>query len=598
MPKDGTKPPPSLVRMSGKKTNQSNRSAKRKKRPHKSTTQANRPSRDSTWLKTFLISILAGFISLVVVLQLSASTGMMNAILRTELRALVDRSDRPTRLLSQGQPTWDQFAARLKVVLANDPNVKRHDAVNQLQTLLTKEPSDPDLSLLVQQLPTVLEADGDNLVTGLTAAFLYQKHREQSTPDSDALSRYKSVKDWIMRNGASRRTRLYKKEYSAAWHSALEPFIHREDVRMNLSIRMPSQYSSTYDDHFGGLPILCDELRRLSQALHQEGHTVEAVQCEQWLTRLTLGLLEHETDAPTQLLCARLLLGARGSNSAVAPIRKLVESYHQHADSAPRDLTDQSFVSLGEAAVDPEKYLNAFGGLVIVALLCCLAAGCLLLLIFLTPFAMLTGKTVEPGSTQVTKLRWYGKWLALLLPSLLPCGILATRANGAFYSVIWIILAFVVTLFLGALYTIVCAGFFEKAKHETHRWRTIGTTVFPLLLLVLLVLSPAFVTSIYRKLDLLIGSLVILVPTFITMVVACILIGSARLRTIASTAALAWCVNISAALAVLQYHRWADLRHQKAVVELCKDEFAARLGDDWREKYLTPVRNALKLETP
>ncbi|MCG8409119.1 MAG: hypothetical protein MI923_28280 [Phycisphaerales bacterium] len=543
---------------------------------------------------------MAGFVSIVVALQLDGETGMLNAIRRTEYRTLISRSDRPARLMRDEQAAWDKFGARLRASLADNQKVKRYDAVNRLQTLLVEGPSGADEFSIDLQLSALLEADGENFVTRLAAAFVYVRELDaRNNPVPDALTRYKHCKDMIIQGVPSRRTRLYRKEYSAVWHSALEAFILREDVRTVLSIRMPQQFSQTHDDHYQGLQILCDDLRQLSRALRRDGHTAEAVRCEQWLTRLTLGLLEQEADAPTQLLCARLLLDAHKSNSAVAtPLQALVEDYHRHADSSPRDLTDQSLSSFGGPAVDPAKYLSAFGSLVVVALLCCLAAGGMLLFLFTAPFAVLKRKTIEPDSMPVPKLRWYGRGLILLLPSSFTCTLLVAKATGSFYSATWIALVVAVTLSLGALYAVVCAGFFEKTGLKAYGLRMAITSTFALVLLAMLALSPSTLTSIGRKLDLLIGAVVIVVPTLVTMILAGIVICPARLRAIASAAALAWCVNISAALAVLQYHRWADSRHRQAVVEARKDEFAAVLGKGWREKYVTPVRDALELEAP
>jgi hypothetical protein len=62
-------------------------------------------------------------------------------------------------------------------------------------------------------------------------------------------------------------------------------------------------------------------------------------------------------------------------------------------------------------------------------------------------------------------------------------------------------------------------------------------------------------------------------------------------RRSAVTAALLGCL----ALGALVMHRSADRKYQDAVEVAVKDEFAARLGADWRDKYLKPSKTALGL---
>jgi hypothetical protein len=136
----------------------------------------------------------------------------------------------------------------------------------------------------------------------------------------------------------------------------------------------------------------------------------------------------------------------------------------------------------------------------------------------------------------------------------------------------------------------VLAGVTTKQAAPRTRLRLVVTALLALTPILIIAAPSPITTRGHRWLDLAVGATWLIVLLAVVLVLAAVLLSSARLRTIASIAALTWCLSIGGAFVAYQFHRQADRRYQQTVVAGRLDEITARLGPDWQDNYLTPAR--------
>ena len=593
--------------------------SKRKKRRPQSVSQGKtegpRPRRGGrpgpqghspSWLKTILLTAAGLLSGAIVILPLTSRAGMLNAIGRIDYLRLTDQLGRGAWLMGgETGPGWAAFRTKLRQILRKHEKARRHDALASLMTTLIAKPDDSrDRSAVQADADRLLQIDRENLVARLAAAVLRDRlaRRGAAAAPTD-LDRFASLRDIVEQPPPYKIATLHGKAYTRLWQTALQPQVRRPDVRLALSRNMPAQFVPGYDDTYEGLLTVDTTLQELAGALRKAGHAAEAAACERWADQMALGIIENETDTAARLLCVRFLLeGLEPDSVAARRLGDLIREIDLRRQSAPHDLTDQSMQStFGEPALDPGPYERALASLVIVLVFSGVALGAALLLIFAGVGALLA--RVSRRAVQVQEadrtLPFYVTIPAALLPAIVTA-VLVLRAIGrdGLYSFAWVFVAICSVVTVGALGIAALAAWQARPTDKKRIRRKVLAALPVLAPLVMLAIPPAVTAGFCQRLDLWVGAPVFVLSGLFLLILVALWVSPARLGAIGRMAAMGWCVNMAAALAILPFHRAADRRHQQAVLSIGGDEFKARLGEDWQAKYLQPAREALRIGQP
>ncbi len=539
-----------------------------------------------------LTAALAAIVTTLVMAQAFSPRSMPSAILRTEASNL----------------QWDGPVSRLRAALQKDPRVTNRIAVDQLMKWLNAAVRGRrEIDQAVSTGGQFLRSDPDNLVARLCQATLLDlQATSNSAAAREAIQRFEQFSEVVDGQSPPTRATLYNTGLSKLWQGVLEEHFSRPDVAVSQAGYVP--YVEIGDSmvgpisiHFAALPYIQLRLCGLADELRAQGRPDAADTCLRWIADLSLGLIDTETDVGTRLLGADLLARAcramPPSESPDAPaqaarqLEMMRTDFHAGAQAAPVDVCDQSFTS--HRAVNPVAYKAAFHRLVFAGVLVLFALGAAALF-----FATLVGMAVKAALRRANdqapsekSLPSYVKPVIALLPSFAVALLaVANVSEHGPYSSGWGLITAVAAITAGALVAIVVAGITTKQAPPRARLR-LGITALLALAPILLIAVPSPITTRgHRWLDLAVGATWVFVVLAVGLVFAGVLLSSARLRTIASVAALAWCLSIGASFVAYQFHRQADRRYQQTVVAGRQDEITARLGPNWQDEYLTPTR--------
>ncbi len=554
---------------------------------------ANRPEtpaeyRISGWWIA-LNAALALVAGAVFVMQLADPASMFGAMRRAELSRLL-AADRFGATASRRGESWQDLIERRDSALRAHPVQEAHFALGRLLRVLAEvergERSPPEAAATARQLAAL---DGENLTSRLALAVVTDY--PDIEPDlRSPRERFAAMREIVRGAGPSRRATLYNAEFLRVWMDTLRPHFLRPDVAVALAVATP--HYAVYD-HFAALPILQRRLAVLEAALRADGDAAAAEACRRWVVELALGLVESEPDAATRLLCADLLARAfpdEGDAVGEAALR-LRRDYHQAADSAPADLTDQG--SVLRRAMDPPAYRSALrrlvaaGGLLLVGLggmATFLAAG----------LAALVAAALGRGGGADRRVPLYVGPTLAFVPAMTPI-VLVTAGLARFdvFSEMWSYAAGAMLLAGGGVLATAVAGLLARREGPGTSLRATVAVGLAVAALLLPAIPPPTITTWCRGLDLrgLLWPALVLCPALL-VAVGC-LVTPAGLRTIAAAATVVWCVNSLAGLGVYQLHRLADQRYQERAVSGRLDELAARLGPGWEDRYLQPARQWL-----
>ena len=555
------------------------------------------------WLKTCLWAALGLMLAAVVALQLASRTSMPSAMMRFEYLRLTESLGRSSRLLGDADLVWKQFTGKLTQVFSENEEARQHDALANLMTTLVTKRED---EATVARIDRLLQIDRGNLVARLAVGSLRDRSGQSGpSPSAMGLERFAQLRGIVEQAPGYRHSTLHRQEYFGLWEIALGQFVRRRDVRLSLSRSMPEQFDTGigYGNTYAGLLTISTTFAGLADTLRTTDHGAEAEACDLWVAKMALGIIKNETDAAAQRLCTRLLLDRLEAESEAAQdLRAMIQDLDQRQEAAPRDLTSQSFRSaFGEPALDPSAYRRALVSLIIVLVLMLSALGAVVVFVFAIAGTILN-RLIRRRLRNEAEERFvpaYATVLMLFIPAVGVSGlVLRTIAANDVYSALlgWVELCTAVAA--GSLGIVAIAGF-RARRTETHSSRR-NTIVLGLALLpfALLAIPPSAVSRACQRLDMFSSSAVVVLIGLAALVLIGLFVSPARLRTIAGTAALGMCLNSAAALVVMPFHRSADRRHQQAVVDAAGDEFAARLGEDWQEKYLRSTRQALRVAAP
>lgn len=539
-------------------------------------------------------------VSLVVFVQLARPNAMLRALLR------LDAEKVRRWLYKDGTPASEQedasrLLASLTTLLRGSPDHLRYEQIFGLMHRVVEAGEDKNAEAAqrrVEEAQQLASSDSGNLLTSLSAAVIIDRTTAgATTAPADSIARFRSIQEIIEKNGGAKFAKTYRREDARLWDVALVPFISRPDTRQSLAFHFAEETSPSSADQYRGLLETATYVLELSRELLAANHSAEAKTCEQWVAQCAMGILDTDVDTPRQLLCVRMLRDIMGADSSAgASLQKLLVDFHGQSSAAPIDLADQTIFKSQKPALYPSAYRTAFASLIVAVLFVSVAAGCVAMFIVTGLVAIVTHvrKRDVDTTSREQPLAWYSKSALLLSPSALASAFVVMRlSQHSLYSQVWLIAVVAATMAFGMAGCATIAGLHQRKGMGRISNRLILVCIVAILPCIGLILSPYALTSLCRRLDLSLSALFILVPILIAIIVACGVMSRARFRTLAATALLAWLVNAAAAVVVLEIHRGFDKQHQDLIVANQSDEMSVRLGSNWKEQYLTPVKKSL-----
>jgi hypothetical protein len=547
------------------------------------------------------LAALATIASAVLFAQIRNPEGMLAAASRSEYNALAEaRKGGPQR--SDGATLDDLLAAR-GTAFHSHPQAAAHSALARLLALLVEaDAGRQDLGQAATDAQQDAAEDPDNLIARLAEATIADMAgTEQADRGARALTaaeRFDAIRAIVDAQTPARQATLYNGELTMAWYDVVKRFIKRPDVAITTAATLP-HYEIT--DQYAALPMIQQRLASLADDLRKAGQTDSADRCIRWIARLSLGLIEADPDAGTRLLCADLLARSLDEQSPVArSLRKFQNDFTSAAAASPIDICDQAWSPT--PAVVPTAYKWAFYSLVFASALGLVALGGAILFA-LSCFAAAAAAIIRRGKPMEDSLAKqrpiHIRLIGAALPPLVMASWLIAYLNGyGIHSQLWGLIAGICAVFTGALLAVALSNLYETSDRTTVRRRVAVVIALAVLGLLLAVFPPPVVTRACRHIEFAVGLRYVLLPGLLGMMIAAIVVSPARFRAIVSTAALIWCLNACIALAALQIHHLADAHYQRAVVAAKLDEVPARLGADWKAKYIKPALDAYDITKP
>jgi hypothetical protein len=578
-----------------------NKKPDRKKRLAKAR-QPDQQHHQPSWKAAFLMAALATLASAVLFAQLFDRGGMLAAAMRSEFQSLAEPLKSTTgRQRFDRVSLADLYAAR-DAAIRSHPKAEPHTALAQLLDLLiaVNEGTEDAVQAAADAREDVTP-DAENLVARLAVAVVVDLAGEETakggpkavTPEE----RFAAFRTIVEAEPPARRATLYNAELTTAWYDVVRQFMRRPDVAISFAAAWPHH---EINNQYTALPIIQRRLAALSAELRKAGQTEAAEHCTRWIAQFTLGLIDAEPDAGTRLLCADLLARSLEAESPAARgLRQFVDDFTAAAAASPIDICDQA--PLPSPAVVPTAYRRAFYSLMFASILGLMAFGgaALFAVSCVSAVAVAIVRRSEPTAPGAKPPPIYVRLAGAALPPILlaSLGVVYLYAYGL-YSEKWGLVTGISSLAIGALVAIALASLYAAADQRAARRRITPVFLLALLGILLAIIPPPIVTRACRQVDLAVGTMWLLLPGLAVMIIAAIAICPARFRAIASLSAMVWCVNVCLAFAVLQYHRSADSRYQQAVVAARLDEVPARLGADWKERYLKAAAGAYDTVKP
>lgn len=570
----------------------SRRRPSRSRHLRESTKPPDRRPHEASWAGTLLIAASAALFGIITYAQLTSPTSMLSAITRLDMRRL----NTPAAPGAAAHPTWDDVAASRDAAIRALPSAGAHFALGRLLELVVdvhrgRRPAHAG----VTEAGPLLRQDNANLVARLAYATLVDL--QGHAPDKPAIERFEALRSIVDGEPPTKVATLYNSDFTHAFHEVLTGYVRRPDVAAAMARSVPH---GLILEHYAALPMIYQRLEDLEADLGAAGHADAAQRCNRWMARAASGLIASEADAGTRLLCVELLaeLCRRSTTnpSAVERLRRLRADFHAHAQAAPMDLCDQDLTP--QPAVAVSAYNAAFGRLAFAGALIMIALGAaaLFVLVSLASLVQAALRRASAPAAEERRCPVYVKPAIALLPA---CSaallILATLRTSGVDSQTWVAFLAADCITTGALLAIALAGVITVTNTASARVRLAGSALIALAFVLLAAIPPQAVTQAHRWSDRISGTAWIFALLPITVVVWLVWLSPARLRTIASAAAIVSCLNIAAGFACLQAHRAADNHYQQTAATARLDEFSARLGPDWHQQYLAPAQQALGL---
>ncbi len=519
------------------------------------------------------LAIMAGA---VVFARLADDGSMLGAILRVEDR----RIDKATRR--------DIERAR-NAEIRRVPDREAYFATRQVLELLSEAASETfDWQAGVQEAANEVAKDVNNLVARLAYAVLLDMYKMERTSGSiTPQQRAQGIREIADTTPPAAESTFHHTSLLKAWNGVLGDYYKRPDVAASLASKI---------GHHETLLLVCGHLLELRSLLSERGAAEDAEACTRWLVECLGGLMLSETDAETRLLCADLIARTAGADSKLGrDMHAMRRAYHEAAKRGPVDHCDQAFSS--RPSIAPGAYRRAMWLLVACVGTTAAAVGGAVSLLAVCLIAPIARRLSPDRAFPLPMARpWWGRLPLALLPTGVCVSAIAIQVDRhGFYSQNWAILVGLAAVGVGVLTTILLASYCTARGEGTRRIRRVVPWFILAAFVALPLLPPAFVTRVYRGLDLAAGGVWVGPAVVIGSILLAKWFAPARWGTFASTGALVACLHVCLALGFCFWHVSADEQYQQAAVKGHADEVAARLGPDWRSAYLGELLRAYEV---
>lgn len=519
---------------------------------------------------------LATFASAIFLYQILEPTSFLSAVRGAEINAIP-------------RATWEKIYQELQSRLNADPVAREHAAVSKLMKSLATVQPGPLPEDVKREIPYLVRADSDNLHCRLSVATLQDFEYAAVSPKE----RFENIQRIVEAAPRASGSRLYNEEFTRTWHEILKKHIRRADVAASAAVTL-NHYEIV--DHYAALPKMQRRLSELAGELRTQGHSAEADACNRWLGKTLLGLIDLEKDAGMRLLCLELMQKTEPDNQVAGDLAALREAYYAHADAAPIDPTHP----YRPPVANVQDFHQVWASVIAAATVCLTSIGAFFVLIVVglaLTVRTIAGKTQVPTQTSGsrTMLRAAGIGIASAAFMAVVC-IRATWAGP--YSMSW---AALLALGIVGWGTLTVALVLASGVTTGESPRVVPLVIVALAMIGLWSLAgmaPGPVVSSVRRINLATGNLALVMATLGIVALSSSLLVLKDWRFLARTASFVWMTIAIFALAILQYHLIQDRRWTPHSAEARLDEFPARLGPDWQEKYLQSVRAAYDIPRP
>lgn len=525
---------------------------------------------------------------------------LLSGIREVEAEALQRGTLMPAHAGLRRPVGWSQLYEDLRRRLSALPCAGRQMHLNRLIQSLAELENDPhSVSPQTVELLGRPNPDPANLASILAQAVLLDATAPRAAGAATAASRWAAIRRLLDAAPQGATATLYLDEFRPPWREVLVAHLARRDVAVSYA-REIDHYE--IQDQSAGLIALHRALTALADALRREGLAAEADACLKSLRALLLGLVESESDTPTRLLCVDLLTrtvpppGPRTdfqpNTDPVASLRRLRAAYDAAVAAVPRDPVSVRHLP----SLAPRQYRSVAASFVWTCALWIAALGAAasaLLALLLSPF--LRGGDVPHPAGSRTSWRLAGH-VVVAAPAALAAMLAARQIdNNGFHSAGWMLVLGASSFLVGGAAALAFGGVRPARSGGADRGRALPALALVVLAAGAMTRPPSELLLWLRPIDLAVGLVYVIPPVMATLLFIALLLSGAPMRAIARKSAVAAALLACLSVASLQRHRAADSAYQAAVVAAAEDEFAARLGADWRDKYLKPSRAALAL---
>lgn len=565
-----------------------------------------------SWPATIAVAIAAMILTLASlgpIYSLSQLTlnprGMPAAMQETEYLAL---NRKPANALP-GKPTFDSILKQYADRRNKRESARQYYAVKQLlSSVATAENSNqaPNQQTLDRGAAAVGN-DEKNVISRTLYALLVDIGRRHA--EADAADRFAALDSVLSAPPTPTTNSTYDAEFRRLLEDSFAATAPRPDVTASMAAKWYESYIVGENDWFTTLSAVARSLDSLSQALSAEGRNEDAAKCKRWLAQFCIGLVESADDTAIQCLAAGTLAATESDNPAIArPMRGLVDAHTGDAGHAA-DWAAQ-FKSNGAQplpSLAPTEYERAFERLILYLLLAVLALSAGVAFVIGVASIVAPSDPADARPAQKPPL-WQSLLLFFGLVVLIPLFLAMLNANilhdgQAFYAESLAFFVVQMTFVAGFGPILVHAVFtaWPKRDHAFIRRRIGPAFVLGIVAYFTLAMSailPGMTATLLRRLNYFFPQLWWSVVAMLLFVIVAVLVARVPARQLARSAAAAWLVFALLACVAMKLHVNADHEYQRAVVAAHRDPMAARAGEDWKKKYVKPVKNAFTPPIP
>lgn len=524
--------------------------------------------------------------------------GMLAAILNVEFVAMNRKAALP------GRATFDSVAQRYNDARQKRPTFPAYNAVRQLRaayaTFAIQDKPAPQAAL--DRCAALMDADPQNFTTRMLYALLLddrQRRNNAAAPD-----RIHTVQQVLSATPALSKCTTYDAEFETVLHDAFAATADRPDVAASMAFHWYDPFTISSETWIATLPDIAQQLGELRSECLAAGDAQAADQVAHWLTRFCVGIIESTSDDTIQCLAADLLAKHVGDAPEIAePMRALVTAHTADAPLLGTDWAAQ-FKTDPQTSYAPAPYTTALERLFAFALFATLAVSAAFGLVFgIASIAAPTDSSTANSDTRPSV--WKSVIVFIGVVVLPPVAIAIYTANifgsrPPFYAEALAFAEAQAMLFLGLSLMLIHAILFAWPQRD---WRERVHRAWPAVLLavccaIFLTIPAPISTRWLRSLNYAFPQLAWSAAAMILFVMFAVLVARVPARYLARSAAGAWLAFAILACIAMRLHVSADHDYQAAIVAAHRDSMAARIGDDWREKYVKPVKNALTPRVP